>query len=253
MPDEWGGMSLGDALAPRRGGGQADAQRQQPPARPFQDPRDEDARERDAFAGPGDDFETEVLVPPRPPPGWEAAWRGGGGGGGPDAWRSPPPGGRSGGAPGAAEDAWGGQSLGDALAPKRAAPPPAAASGGGSSGSRGAGARHGGRPGPGAPPAGAADCDKSPEEVVKWVQSLPESHVPEKARGLISAIVEEEGLGGAQFSQYVLQVPPEVCAPKHAMKLKAAWANVLKEAAAREVALSNLANQPKQKATMIVV
>lgn len=60
-------------------------------------------------------------------------------------------------------------------------------------------------------------------------------------------------MNGATFSQYVQQVPPEICAPKHAMKLKAAWANVLKEAEARQVALANLSAAPKQKATMIVV
>jgi len=88
---------------------------------------------------------------------------------------------------------------------------------------------------------------------VTWVRSLPESHVPEKAREHIAAIVDNEGMSERGFSQFVKEVPPEICAPKNKMKLKAAWDNVLKEAAAREVAISNLANQPKQKATMIVV
>jgi len=88
---------------------------------------------------------------------------------------------------------------------------------------------------------------------VTWVRSLPESHVPEKAREHIAAIVENEGMSERGFSLFVKEVPPEICAPKNKMKLKAAWDNVLKEAAAREVAISNLANQPKQKATMIVV
>jgi len=82
---------------------------------------------------------------------------------------------------------------------------------------------------------------------------LPETHVPLKARESLVAIVEEGRLGGREFSDYVQRVPPEVCAPKNAMKLKAAWGNVLKEQAAKEVAMSNLANQPRQKATMIVV
>jgi len=82
---------------------------------------------------------------------------------------------------------------------------------------------------------------------------LPESHVPEKAKENICAIVEDGALRGAEFSAYVQQVPPEVCGPKHAIKLKAAWANVLREAAVKEVAMANLANNHKEKATMIVV
>lgn len=85
------------------------------------------------------------------------------------------------------------------------------------------------------------------------MRGLPESHVPEKCRQNIAAIVEEGRLTGREFSEYVLQVPPEVCAPRHAMKLKAAWTAILREPALREVALSNLANRPKQKAMMIVV
>lgn len=138
---------------------------------------------------------------------------------------------------------WAGQSLGDALAPKKA-PPSAPSSAGGS-------AAKGGAAG-GASSAGS-DCQKTPKEICAWVRTLPESHVPEKAREQLAAIVEGGNMGGSQFSQYVLTVPPEVCAPKHAMKLKAAWSNVLKEAAAREVALANLNSAPKQKATMIVV
>jgi len=88
---------------------------------------------------------------------------------------------------------------------------------------------------------------------VTWVRSLPESHVPEKAREQLAAIVEDRRLGGSEFTQYVQTVPPEICAPKHKMKLKAAWENVLKEAAAREVAIANLNSAPKPKATMIVV
>lgn len=98
-----------------------------------------------------------------------------------------------------------------------------------------------------------ADCDKSPQEIIKWVQSLPESHVPQKARDQLSALVEESRMDGSRFSQFVQSVPPEVCAPQHAMKLKAAWGNVLKEADARRVCLDNVQNAPKQKATMIVV
>lgn len=82
---------------------------------------------------------------------------------------------------------------------------------------------------------------------------MPEGHVPEKSRDNICAIVEDGCLAGDEFSQFVQRVPHEVCAPQHANKLKAAWANVLKEAAAREVAIANVANNRKEKALMIVV
>jgi len=181
-----------------------------------------------------------------------AGGRGGGGGfsGVPDddafPARQPPPRARPKAPP--ADDCWAGQSLGDALGGAKKASPPAAASsaprGGGGSAGRGR-----------APsPVGAgADCTKSPQEIITWVRSLPESHVPEKTREQLAAIVEDRCLNGVQFTAFVKTVPPEVCAPKNAMKLKAAWTNVLKEAEARQVALANLSNAPKQKATMIVV
>lgn len=140
------------------------------------------------------------------------------------------------------DDGWAGQGLGDALAPKKAPVSTASSTAGGAS-----------RSGIGGASTAGSDCSKTPQEIVKWVRSLPESHVPEKAREQVVAIVEDRNMGGSQFSQYVQAVPPEVCGPKHAMKLKAAWGNVLKEAAAREVAISNLNSAPKQKATMIVV
>jgi len=235
---DWGGMSFDDAMAPKRHG--TEANDWQAPASPLGGAGgDEDGSMGDSMSG-------EVLVPRRPPPGREAPHSGGS-----PARRSPlPPRGRASARP-AEDDGWGGQSLGDALAPKKA---PVLDAGGGSSGSQGRPPR-----GPASPaaataaPSSGSDCSKTPDEIIAWVRSLPESHVPEKARNHLAAIIEDEGLGGAQFSRYVQQVPPEICAPKHAMKLKAAWANVLKETAAREVALSNLANQPKQKATMIVV
>lgn len=142
-------------------------------------------------------------------------------------------------APPPVDDCWAGQSLGDALAPKKVAPAPSTTAS--STTAAGVAAARG------------ADCSKTPQEIVTWVRSLPESHVPEKSREQLAALVEDGSMNGAAFSQYVQQVPPEICAPKHAMKLKAAWSNVLKEAEARQVALDNLNAAPKQKATMIVV
>jgi len=135
-----------------------------------------------------------------------------------------------------ADDGWGGQSLGDAFAPKKAAP--SGGGGGGSSGSRG------GAPDPYAPKGrgGGGDtgeCNKKTEEIVTWVRSLPESHVPENTRENLAGIIEENSFNGRQFTDWVQTVPPEICAPKHAMKLKSAWKNVLAEAAANEVARQN--------------
>lgn len=142
-----------------------------------------------------------------------------------------------------------------ALAPKKAAAQP----GGGGSSCSGAGDRRGSAAsqasasrGAGGGNVGGTSC-KTSDEICKWVRSLPESHVPHKSRENICAIVEEQRITGRDFSDYVLTVPPEVCAPKNAMKLKAAWKNVLAESVAAEAACLSLENQPKQKATMIVV
>mmetsp|Transcript_18417 Transcript_18417/g.39359 ORF Transcript_18417/g.39359 Transcript_18417/m.39359 type:complete len:191 (+) Transcript_18417:601-1173(+) len=160
----------------------------------------------------------------------------------------PPPRGARGKPP--VDDCWAGQSLGDALLSKKAAAPPTASSS--TAPSRGAPPSGGGGGGGGGAP-GAGDCEKSPQDIVVWVKSLPESHVPMKTREHLASLVEEQGMDGRQWSQYVLTVPPEICAPKHAMKLKAAWSNVLKESEARKVALENLNNAPQKKATMIVI
>jgi len=143
--------------------------------------------------------------------------------------------------PASADDGWGGESLADAFAPKKAAP-----TGGGSSGSAPP------RRGDSSAASGAQECKKKPEEIIAWVRSLPESHVPEKARENIAAIIEESRLSGEAFTSYVQRVPPEICAPKHAMKLKAAWNNVLAEAAVAEVARQNANSKPCQKAVAIV-
>lgn len=71
------------------------------------------------------------------------------------------------------------------------------------------------------------------------MKSLPMTHVPEKAQEDLVAIVQEQGMDGNAFSSYVQTVPPDICAPKHAMKLKAAWKNVLAEAEACAIAKNN--------------
>lgn len=83
-------------------------------------------------------------------------------------------------------------------------------------------------------------CDKAPADIVAWLKTLPESHVPEQMREGIICVVEQQGLHGDAFTQYVQAIPPDVCAPKPAMKLKAAWKNVLAEAEAQAICRQNL-------------
>jgi len=161
-------------------------------------------------------------------------------------WSPPRPRSRQSAAP-PVDNGWGGISLGDAFAKKPATTPSDA---GGSSGSRAFPPRKGEAP---TKSADGVGCNKSPDEIIAWVRSLPESHVPEKARQSLAAIIEERSLSGQEFTSYVKSVPPEICAPKNAMKLKAAWNNVLAEAACAEVARENARNQPTQKACAIVV
>lgn len=136
------------------------------------------------------------------------------------------------------DDGWGGKGLGDAFAPKKAAPKAPQGGGGGGGGKSSSGSK---------------DCSKTTREIMEWINTLPESHVPKTTQEKLVDIVGDKGHTGATFSDYVMSVPPEVCAPKHAMKLKAAWKNVLQEDAMREVAKANLeSNATKQKATMLV-
>lgn len=138
-------------------------------------------------------------------------------------------------------DCWAGVSLGDAMgSPARAAPaakPPEPRPG-----------RRGGGGKTGAAPQGT---EKSSVEIVAWLRTLPESHVPEAAREELVQIVEASGHDGHSFTDYVQKVPPEVCGPKPAMKLKAAWKNVLAEDDAKKIAREN-ASAPVQKAVAMV-
>lgn len=203
----WGGMSLGDALAPkRRGAG---------PKR-YAQGADDDPQ----HAG----FENGEPTPAQSSRGQASEAH--------------------------TEDAWGGQSLADAFAPKKKAPVSPLGRGSSVSG-RGNASRGGGsKAGRGD---GESTCTKTVVEIVTWVRSLPESHVPEKMRENLAAIIESKNLSGDAFTDYVQQVPPEVCAPKNAMKLKAGWNNVLREDAVREAAKQTLADSKIQKATMLVV
>merc|ERR1711972_1105383 len=105
-------------------------------------------------------------------------------------------------------------------------------------------------------PAGGS-CDKGPSQITEWLRTLPESHVPEATREQIVAIVEQSSLNGDAFTEYIKTIPANVCAPKHGMKLKAAWKNVLMEAEARAICRQNLdyaeANAGKQAVAIKVL
>lgn len=161
--------------------------------------------------------------------------------------RRPPP---------SADDVWGGQSLAQACAPKKNSPQGGGATRNGSA--VGACSNNGLAncvPRGGAPPSGSGNAGpgKSTEEIVSWLRTLPVSHVPEKSRENLIAIVEDNGHNGASFSAYVQQVPPEVCAPKAQLKLKAAWANVLREQEHAQVARDNATHAPVAKGTLTIV
>merc|ERR1712008_378128 len=104
-------------------------------------------------------------------------------------------------------------------------------------------------PGRGAPSAyqASGEDSKKAKDIVAWVRSLPEAHVPERSREQIAGIIESQDLGEAAFTEYIQTVPPDICAPKNKMKLKNAWDNVLKESALRKVACENFNSAPKQK------
>merc|ERR1712224_199870 len=61
---------------------------------------------------------------------------------------------------------------------------------------------------------------KSPAEISEWLRSLPGSYVPHKTRDNLIKVVEENGYNGDAFSQYVKSIPPEVCAPQNAVKVR---------------------------------
>jgi len=88
------------------------------------------------------------------------------------------------------------------------------------------------------------------------LRSIPESLIPERARECVVKAVEDAGLQGVAFSSFVERIPHEVCAPKHAMKLRTAWKNVLAEAVAIECckqSLDHAVNTPVRKGVQIVL
>lgn len=222
----WEGVSLGDAMAPKK-----------PARNRYTDPSTADveasgeAPSTSRRPGVGDSGANgwdgaslgDVMAPKQPARPRDGAADAGGG----VPTAADPP---RGGAP-AAVDPWAGASLGDALGPP---PKPATPRAPEPRPSR----RKAGGSGAGVPE--AAGCGKTPGEITTWLRTLPESHVPEQAREAIVAVVEAGALGGDAFTEYVQKVPPELCAPKHAMKLKAAWKNVLAEVAAQEICRQNL-------------
>mmetsp|Transcript_124800 Transcript_124800/g.398950 ORF Transcript_124800/g.398950 Transcript_124800/m.398950 type:complete len:324 (+) Transcript_124800:228-1199(+) len=120
-------------------------------------------------------------------------------------------GGNGGGSAKPAADPWAGVSLGDALGSRAAANAPASSSS----------AQAASKP----PPRVVADGSKPTADIVTWLKSLPPSHVPDKAREDLATIVEQGGMNGTAFSEYVKT---------------AAWKNVLAEKEAQAICRANL-------------
>jgi len=139
-------------------------------------------------------------------------------------------------------DPWAGVSLGDAF---RAPPKPEVDRAAARDSKSPRGGRSSGTSG------GSSGCQMTPTEIIEWLKTVPVSHVPEQAREGIITCVESDHLDGDSFTKFVQKIDPSVCGPKPAMKLKAAWGNVLAEAAAREVCRQNLDLANGKKAVAI--
>eukprot|EP00929_Paragymnodinium_shiwhaense_P080910 TRINITY_DN42240_c0_g1_i1.p1 TRINITY_DN42240_c0_g1~~TRINITY_DN42240_c0_g1_i1.p1 ORF type:complete len:706 (-),score=140.37 TRINITY_DN42240_c0_g1_i1:214-2154(-) len=80
---------------------------------------------------------------------------------------------------------------------------------------------------------------KTAPKVVEWIRQLPASQVPDKEREALACAVEAEGLDGAKFTK--VAADPSALAsrglpsPQHALKVRRAWEQVLREDACRKV------------------
>lgn len=79
-----------------------------------------------------------------------------------------------------------------------------------------------------------------------WVRGLPSSQVPEKQREALACSVLAEGLDSDSFTK-VAHAPDMLAArglpsPAHALKVRKAWEQVLREDACRQIALESAAS-----------
>lgn len=97
----------------------------------------------------------------------------------------------------------------------------------------------------------------SPSQLAQWVRTLPPSHLPDKVREELATSLQLQGVDGTKFTA-IAENPGElakfgVVAPLHAMKVRKAWAQVLREDACRRVAAENFENDSDRKSVKLIV
>lgn len=93
------------------------------------------------------------------------------------------------------------------------------------------------------PPKFHSRHQKTSDEVTDWLRTIPETMIPARMMDRIIADFEQQNINGEQLTQYVegnklREICPEANA-RHLISIKKAWANVLKENKAAELAFQN--------------
>lgn len=101
------------------------------------------------------------------------------------------------------------------------------------------------------------EANHSPSQLAEWVRALPPSHLPDKVREELAGSLHLEAVDGKRFTD-IAENPSElakfgVLAPLHAMKVRKAWAQVLREDACRRVAAENFGADSDRKSVKLVV
>lgn len=82
-----------------------------------------------------------------------------------------------------------------------------------------------------------------PNAVAAWIRALPSSQVPEKQREALACSVEAEGLDSDSFTKVAhepsLLAQRGLPSPAHALKVRRAWEQVLREDACRQIAMES--------------
>eukprot|EP00930_Biecheleria_cincta_P040534 TRINITY_DN27765_c0_g1_i2.p1 TRINITY_DN27765_c0_g1~~TRINITY_DN27765_c0_g1_i2.p1 ORF type:complete len:685 (-),score=91.27 TRINITY_DN27765_c0_g1_i2:88-2142(-) len=101
------------------------------------------------------------------------------------------------------------------------------------------------------------EANHSPSQLAEWVRTLPPSHLPDKVREELATSLQLQAVDGKRFTD-IAENPNElakfgVLAPLHAMKVRKAWAQVLREDACRRVAAENFGADSDRKSVKVVV
>lgn len=102
----------------------------------------------------------------------------------------------------------------------------------------------------------AATGSRGPSAVAAWVRALPTSQVPDKQREALASAVEAEGLDSSSFTK-VAHTPAMLAqrglpSPAHALKVRKAWEQVLREDACRQIAMESATSAKAPKAVKMV-